>query len=201
MTLIARKSASDDFELAPAGTAQGVCVDVVDLGHHPNPFSPGKTQHKVLVIWQVDAVSRKGERLTVQKRYTLSLDDRAILRHDLESWRGRSFTKEEEAGFDVQQVIGANALLNIQHATSSQTQRTYANVVSVTPLMRGMMKLHPEGYTRPEWVSKLMAESPSEPTDEQPVDRDVEDDEIPFAWMIGMVGTAMMLSSAAPILL
>jgi hypothetical protein len=183
MALIARKTESE-FERAPEGTQQGVCVEVVDLGFHPNAFKLGKLQHKVLVMWQLMAETTQGPRHAIGKRYTLSLDDRASLRHDLESWRGRVFTAQELDGFDLETVIGANALLNVQHKSSVDGAKTYANVMAVMPLVKGMAKMQASGYTRPEYVAKMIGGSAEtqEPDLEErsgPIDDEFIDDQIP----------------------
>jgi hypothetical protein len=111
------------------------------------PFKPGTMQRKVDVVWQLTETRDDGKRHLVFKRYTLSLNEKASLRHDLESWRGKPFTFEELAGFDVEKLIGANCLVNVQHKVG--TERTFANVVSVMPLIKGMVKIAPLDYVRP----------------------------------------------------
>jgi len=179
MGIVAKKTEST-YELPPAGTEQAVCAEVVDLGFHPNPLKPGKMQHKVLVLFQLAAERQDGSRFVIGKRYTLSLDERATLRHDLESWRGRAFTPQEEEGFDLDHVLSANGVLNIQHRESKG--KTYANILTIMPLMRGMSKLKVEGYVRPEYVAKMIA--PSSEAEGLPADDEhagmVDADEIPF---------------------
>jgi hypothetical protein len=63
-------------------------------------------------------------------------------------------------------VIGANCLVNVQHR--SKADKTYANVVSVMPLIKGMAKIGPLDYKRPEL--KAAVESPD---DDAPVTEDV----------------------------
>jgi hypothetical protein len=139
MPIIAKDDGGTTFQPAPEGMHQAVCVDVIDKGLVPNAFKPGAMQHKVSLAWQIDATRDDGKRYLVYKRYTLSLNEKATLRHDLESWRGRAFTVDELKGFDVETVIGANALLNLQHRESSG--KTFANVMAVSPLIKGMAKL------------------------------------------------------------
>src|SRR4051794_14606703 len=132
MPIMATAGDSKTYTPAPEGTHQAICMDVIDLGRLPNTFKPGTTQHKVNIVWQIDELRDDGKRHQVYKRYTLSLNEKANLRHDLESWRGKAFTRDEEMGFDVETVIGVNCLVNIQHATKDG--KTYANVKSVMPL-------------------------------------------------------------------
>jgi hypothetical protein len=150
MPIIASANESKSFTPAPEGVHQAVAVDVIDVGFKPNPFKPGTEQHKIDIAWQINEAREDGKRFVVYKRYTLSLHEKASLRHDLEGWRGRPFTVTELAGFDVESIIGANALINVQHNKSADGTRTYANVMSVMPLLKGMPKIGPEGYERPK---------------------------------------------------
>mgnify|MGYP006919626032 CR=1 FL=1 len=153
MSIIAKGSSSGNFVPCPSGTQAGVCVDVVDLGvikndMFKNPDGTDKWQHKINVVWESSETMDNGRPFLVSKRYTLSLGEKATLRHDLESWRGRPFTEDELRGFDVETILGVSALLNVVHKTGSKGG-TFANVASVSPLVRGMEKLQPSGdYVR-----------------------------------------------------
>jgi hypothetical protein len=74
----------------------------------------------------------------VGKQYTLSLNEKANLRADLEAWRGRTFTDQELAGFDVKQVLGKSCQLGIVH--NANNGKTYANVKAVMGLPKGAPK-------------------------------------------------------------
>jgi hypothetical protein len=170
--IVATAGDSKSFTPAPAGVHQAVCVDVIDKGVLEVTYA-GKTkkQHKVSLAWQIDELRDDGKRFLVYKRYTLSLNEKATLRKDLESWRGRPFTREEEMGFDVETVIGANCLINVQQNTVGD--KTYANVVAVMPLHRGMAKIAPQDYIR----EQDRQETTGEPNDHgQPL----TEDDIPF---------------------
>jgi hypothetical protein len=175
VAIVATKASGDGktFEPAPAGVHQGVCVDVIDLGILDVTWQgQHKKQHKINVAWQIGELRDDGKPFLVFKRYTLSLSEKANLRKDLESWRGRAFTPDEEAGFDVESVIGANCLLNIQH--NPVGDKTYANVVSIMPLVKGMPKM-----TAAEYVRKKDRDQADRPHDDgQP--SPVTDDDIPF---------------------
>jgi uncharacterized Zn-binding protein involved in type VI secretion len=171
MPIYASAGSGGDFTPAPAGLSQAVCVDVVDMGLLKVTYAGvEKTQHKVRLVWQLEDMMSDGKPFLVQKRYTLSLHEKANLRKDLESWRGRVFTPEELIKFDVETVIGANAQLNIQH--TQKDGKTYANVVSIVPLGRGMQKIEGMAYVRVQDRTEGQAAS----HDETPV----IDDDIPF---------------------
>lgn len=169
------------FTPAPAGVHQAVCVDVVDKGMVEMPGFDGKPpskKHVMSVVWQIDELRDDGKRFLIYRRYTLSLNEKASLRKDLESWRGRPFTTDESKRFDVETVIGANCLLNVQHKTSGD--RTYANVASIMPLVKGMPKMVAVDYVRGEEAASASAEDSRDHEDPEPVAPAPEEDSIPF---------------------
>lgn len=164
--------AGPTFTPAPAGLHQGVCVDVVDLGVLEVTYAgQTKRQHKIRLAWQIEETDDAGKRFIVGKRYTCSLHEKSALRKDLESWRGRAFSFDELAGFDLEKLLGANAQINIQHATKDGS--TYANVVGIVPLGKGMTRMDAKGYVRAK---------DREPSDEQATEEtpQLTDDDIPF---------------------
>lgn len=135
MALVAA-SKSSDFELAPAGTHVGRCYRIIDMGTQYSPFYK-KSSHKLRIYWELpNELMKDGKPFSVNKQYTLSLGDKANLRQDLESWRGRKFTPEESQGFDITKVLGAPCMLNVNH--DKHDDKEYANVTSVIALPKGM---------------------------------------------------------------
>ena len=116
-----------------------------------------------------------GKRFVIYRRYALTLNEKASLRKDLESWRGKPFTREEEMGFDVESVIGANCLLNVQHKPAGD--KTYANVVSIMPLVKGMPKMTADGYARETEQAQANGNGAGHGEPEMPP---LTDDDIPF---------------------
>lgn len=171
-----------EIEPIPAGVYVATCYGLVDLGTHANPVFGGE-QHKILVQWEVPEVrgefERDGQKVNlpraISKRYTLSLSEKANLRKDLESWRGRKFTTQELAGFDLRTLLGATCQLQIVHDTSKEG-RTYANIAAIMALPKGTPKPKPENPTMffsfeeagdkptlpnglPEWIANIVKES------------------------------------------
>lgn len=176
MPIIAKETGSN-FEPCPAGLHQAVCVDVVDLGEVKVTYAgKEKVQPKVYIVWQIDEEipSRPGEYFTVRRRYTLSLSDKASLRRDLETWRGKAFTPEQLKGFDLEALLGANCQISVAHDTRDGS--TYANVTAVVPLGKGMAKLTAQNYTRVKDREQKNNSGPSD-ADEHGVS---EDDIVPF---------------------
>ena len=171
MPIIAKNN-QREYTPAPEGLHQAVCVDVVDLGLEETKW--GKKE-KVRIAWQTEATysdenTQKEKRFVVVSKYTLSLNEKATLRHHLEAWRGKKFTKEELRGFDLEVLIGANCQLQIIHNIADDG-RTYANIQAVVPLGKGMTKLQPLEYTRVK---------DRQTGEEQPETVPEEDDDLPF---------------------
>lgn len=150
-------SGGQAFRRVPTGNWPARCIDVLDLGTQMIEWQGvAKPQHKIQIGWEVfgedDAgvpltieVDGKEMPLTIQKRYTLSLNDKAGLRRDLEAWRGKPFSAEELKGFDVSKLLGAYCLLNIIEEDSANG-KTYSNIQSIAPMLKGMPKpaaVHP----------------------------------------------------------
>jgi len=186
------KAFGSTFKPAPAGLHRAVCVDVHDLGMVQVTFQ-GRTStaHKVDVYWVIEAVNPdNGKPFLTRKRYTLSLDAKANLRKDLESWRSKPFSdKDLSEGFDLEVLIGVNCQIMVQHAVKDGS--TYANVTTVVPAARGEAKL----AVPADYVRKALREPPKpvepvrEADDEGPTDVpefDVSD--IPFSWLLPLVG-------------
>ena len=130
-------SRGGDFRPAPEGTHLARCVRVIDLGTQPGGGQFPKPRHRCIFAWELpgELEDVEGEMMPMLafKNYTLSLSDRATLRHDLESWRGRKFTAEELTGFQLRKVLGAPCMITIVHSDDGQ----YANIQAVTAVPKG----------------------------------------------------------------
>lgn len=170
MPIIAKDNRKE-FTPAPEGLHQGVCVDVIDLGLVAGVYGE---KHKVELRWQLDQLDEDAtppRRFMVTNRYTLSLNEKATLRKHLEAWRGKLFTAEELAGFDLERLLGINCQLQVIHNLSEQG-RMFANIQAIVPLGKGMTKIRPsEEYVR------MKDRSSSEPGHTDP---DPSEAEVPF---------------------
>lgn len=179
MPIIAKASGSG-YIPAPAGTWAAVCVDVVDLGMLKVSFGgKDKTQHKIRIVWQISEVRPDNKPFEVSKRYTLSLHEKAGLRKDLESWRGKPFSQSELEGFDVETVLGVPCMLNI--IKQEKGADTYANVTAIMRLPKGMEAPSQRDYVRV--CDRKPAEGVGEamPDYEDPYGgHGITDDDVPF---------------------
>lgn len=144
MALIATASQSS-FKQVPAGLFMAICYRVIDLGTQKTQWQgKEKFSRKVLLQWELSGEDEEGNALltddgkplSVSKRYTLSLGENSQLRADLKSWRGRDFTADELAGFDIVKLLGAPCMVNVAH--DSKDGNTYTNVASVTPVPKAL---------------------------------------------------------------
>ena len=137
MAITVSDSGGGNFTPHPVGLHQMVCCDVIDNGLCETAYGP---KRKVTVRWESQELTDKGQRMTVQQRYTASLNEKARLRHDLESWRGKAFTGDELAAFDLEKLIGVNCMVNVVQRADAKG-KLWANPASLAPLMRGLEKM------------------------------------------------------------
>ncbi len=198
-----------DFSPMPSGNHVAVCNMVVDLGKQRtvSQMYGEKIKPQVYIRWETpdetiewddrDGNKHSGPRV-IGKIYTVSLHENANLRADLESWRGKPFTKDELAGFDISKLLGVPCMVNV-----TQTERngkTYANVAAVTPLPKSLREsppkssngliLHDEDSNAyddlPEWLQKKIDEQVKDGGGGSATSNDPDkwreelDDEIPF---------------------
>ena len=204
--IVKQESEGFDFQICPQGNHIAVCYSLIDLGVQEVNFN-GETSYKrkVRVSWELpnEIISEgdyAGQPFSISKNYTLSLNSKSILFKDLVSWRGRQFTDQELAGFDLVNIIGAPCMVNVIHNQSQDGQKTYANVASISQLPKGMaipnlvnpkQKFNTEDFTQeqfaalPEWLqSKINIPSkdaaPQQSASAPPPAMDSFDDDIPF---------------------
>lgn len=146
----------------PVGMVQAVCAFVNDIGIQKSDFN-GKeiTAQKVIVSWELSKKMDDGRPYMVSKFYTLSLNEKANLRKDLESWRGKQFTQEELKGFDIEKLIGVNCMLNI-----IVTDKGRSKVATVTGLPESLPHITITNKQMSEkfqaWIDKLRFEAITE---------------------------------------
>lgn len=159
MGLIAKDKGGSDIAPCPTGMHHSICYGVVDIGTQP-AFGKFPSRRKVVILFEfpdlrIELPDKKdnSRKLNLPRalsiKETLTLASKGNLRPILEGWRGRTFTEKELSGFDLKNVIGANALVNVVHEVKGD--RTYANIATVNPLANGMKKR--TGETPPLYFS------------------------------------------------
>ncbi len=115
------------------GTYLARCFRIVDAGTQSSEMYGDK--RKLIVTWELPTerimVDGKDLPCSISKFYTLSLNSKATLRKDLVAWRGRDFTPEELAGFELSRVLGTACQLTVIHKAGK------ARVEGVAGIPRG----------------------------------------------------------------
>ncbi len=126
-----------EFKIAPVGSHLARLYRIIDLGTQTSEYM-GQTKmlRKVKFFWELhgdDLKTDDGKPLIQTRNYTLSLGDKASLRKDLESWRGKSFTDDELRGFDISKLLDKWCMVTVQHRTANNGN-VYADAVAITPV-------------------------------------------------------------------
>lgn len=131
-------------ELPPKGTFPARCYQMIQIGTIKEEFKKDtKWISKVRIGFELPTELKifdeeKGEQpFVISQEYSLSMSTKSKLKAMLESWRGETFSKEEMKGFDITEMVGEPCLINISHK-ESESGNMYAQITSVTPLVKGM---------------------------------------------------------------
>lgn len=173
-------SAGGDFEIAPEGVFLARCYKMVDVGTQTETSQFGtKENRKIYLYWELLADDEgeeirmeDGQPFSIFNSYKLSMHQKSNLRKHLEAWRGKKFTEEEAADFDLSKLLGQACKLQIVHADSKDGTKTFANIAAIMT-----SKKKPEGVNElvsfsvenpdmevfndlPEWLQNKIEESP-----------------------------------------
>jgi hypothetical protein len=137
MPLAIPEESSGSYEKCPEGNHVAVCCSIVDLGtQHSEKYE--KNQRKILIEWEISGESKDdGSPFYIDQIYTFSMNEKAALRRDLESWRGVKFSKDDFGRFELSNVLGVGCMLNVVWAESGD--KVYANIASIARLPKGMV--------------------------------------------------------------
>ncbi len=192
MALIARETGGTDFKKLESGTHMAVCNMIVDLGMQESPYG---IKRQLWMRWETPHErTDDGKPMVIGTFYTLSLSEKANLRHDLEAWRGRAFSPEELTGFDVFKVLGHACQITVMHKDSNG--KIKAVVTGVTAIPKGIAKPTAENelisfsldepdesvyQSLPDWLKAKINRAPIAVHDQGPAPTGPDfDDDIPF---------------------
>ena len=149
--------AQTDYEPLPVGVVPAVCVNYFDCGVQRG--YQGKLQHKVVLLWELEARRTDGQRFLATKNYTATLSEKATLTADLQSWRGRAFTEDELRGFELDNIIGKPCQLNLVQTTKANGD-PFVEVQTVLRPNKGWVAFQPETAPDfvPPWVVTMQAQ-------------------------------------------
>ena len=206
------KGGGQDFDPIPEGLHHAICYGLYDIGtQHFNIKGKEQAKHQVIIQWELPDIRidiDKNDTMVnlpraISKKYNLSLHEKANLRKDLKTWRGKDFTPTELEWFDITKLLGVNCELQI--IWDIKGDKKYANVENVLPWREA--KTEPENETRffsfedsvnlpantPAWIADLVTSADewsggAEPTQEPDMHGPAEEEgppipdegEIPF---------------------
>jgi len=134
------------YETPPSGMHVARCYKLIDLGTQKKTYEgvdKGEAR-KIRVTFELlgEDVMKSGEPFSISKTWVLSMHEKASLRKDLSSWRGKPFTPAEEASFDVSKLLGTYCMLNLTEEHGSDG-KAYTKISAITPMIKGMPKPEP----------------------------------------------------------
>lgn len=144
LTLPVGSNGGGDFKRAPAGSHIAVCNLVADCGLQPGSAQYPAPKRKIYVRFEIPAERVEYEKdgkqvegpLTIGSFYTASMNEKATLRKHLEGWRGKKFSDDEAAGFDVSALLGKACMLNVVESESGG--KTYSNIAGIGSMPKGV---------------------------------------------------------------
>ena len=190
MSLISTTGASEDYKLVTEGTHLARCYLMVDVGRQETSYGD---KEKVVLGWEIpEQLTDDGRPLIIYSTYTNSMHEKANLRRDIESWRGKKLTEDESRAFDLRNVLGHPCQLSIVH--NENNNRMYANVQAVIGIPKGLpvaeaindvicfdLDAGDDVSILPEWLQRKVSDRKSAETAEsvEAVEESFNDD-IPF---------------------
>ena len=139
MSMIAKSEGNASFEKLEDGVYPAVSSMLIDLGVQLSEKF-GKSSRKFIIVWNIENefVEINGEQQPriICKEYTMTLGEKSNLRKDLQAWRGKQFTPEELEGFNLLSILNKGCQLQILNTENNG--KTYANIVSIMALPKGM---------------------------------------------------------------
>lgn len=118
-----------------AGTYPARCISVIDLGTSDNEYrGETKKRHQMMLVWELPTERFEGDFTgprTLAKFYTVSLNEKANLRKDLEAWRNKSF--EDGQSFDFGKLLTVPSMLSVTANSKGRNK-----ITAVTGVPKGM---------------------------------------------------------------
>lgn len=130
-------SQQGSFEEPPTGNHIIRCYRMIDLGTQPAQEFQGKIKaprNQVFVGFELPTeLMADGRPFTVGAFWTNSLHKKATLRIVLQTWRNKTFTEEELAGFDLEKILSKPGI-----GTLATKDNGKVGLMGIGPLMAGM---------------------------------------------------------------
>jgi hypothetical protein len=133
-----------EFEIVPAGNHVARVYSIIHIGTIPGEYmGEPKQTDTVRIGFELPLETRTFKEAEPEKPFviaqdfTLSMNEKAKLRHLVEGILGVGFYDEEAATYDITQLMGATCMLNVIQK-KSQAGNMYAKIAGAAPLPKGM---------------------------------------------------------------
>ena len=204
---------TSDFEQPQTGMVSAVCINVVD-GRYVKTTYMGQDkgyQRKIFILWEIAQRIKEGQfagqHMVIAKEYTFAVGERANLRIDLESWRGKKFEERKNADgtitlltekkqneqiikipFEVDMLIGANCILYLEDVGKNKPFIKPTKVMKFDNKYTPVNREYDNNYI-PDWLARIIEARPlTNPDIQQTQTNNVvnddstgfEEEEVPF---------------------
>jgi hypothetical protein len=128
-------------KVAPQGVHVARCYQIIDLGTTED-LKFGGRKRKIQFLFELPLELAVFDETKGEQPYycrtvmTLSMAEKANLRKFIESWIGKTMTDKEASSFEIFDLLGKTGMVNISHRVTENG--TYANIMSITPMPKGM---------------------------------------------------------------
>jgi hypothetical protein len=188
MGTIVKDNGGADFEMPTTGVQRAICINYFDIGLQPGFNEGDSPKEQIVVLWELEETDSKGQHFTISRFYTKSIHEKSNLGKDLVSWRGKPFTDDERAGFDLDNLKGKPCQLNLVPTDKGKVK--IDKVMKAQTVILGDGKPHIAEHWRPEtttlWVPPYVTKAKEKaliPKKAEPVPAQAKDDfqdDIPF---------------------
>jgi hypothetical protein len=140
--IIVGNNNSTKKEIVPSGTHIARCYSMIHIGTVEWEYNgEQKFSNKVRLTFELPNEMREfsGEQkpMVISKEYTLSMHEKSNLRKDLEMWRGKQFSYNELAHFDLMLMLEECCNLTVIHKTT-KAGNEYAMIGGLSSLPKGI---------------------------------------------------------------
>jgi len=151
-------SKETDRERPSSMLLNAVCTGFLPMGLEEN-FNKNGYVRKLVLTFETEEKMKEGEYagkpFFFSQKYTESLHEKSNLRRDLESWRGKSLSEVEVAGFDIEKVVGVPCTLALVENTKGGN--TYLNIGNILSIQSGARVVQASGAKPPDWLLEQQA--------------------------------------------
>lgn len=126
------------YEVVPAGTFIARCYSIIDLWTQEDTYKGEITNNrKVSIKFELPTkLNSEKQPFTIYVDHNFFLGEKTNLRKFLQSWRGKTYTKDDIEDFHIyKEFLNKPCQLTVEHKTSATTGNIYAKISSISPVM------------------------------------------------------------------